>query len=227
MKRSGMLLARRHGRSAGYELSPDTVQLLEDGDQRIFRTTAGASSPGWLLAIFSVPENQRNRRYLIRSRLASLGFGTVTSGVMVAPPVTRSETEHMLRRTRLDEFVTLWDGSLGGREAELALVADAWDLAAISRSYHAFLTEFTPVVDRWRSRSGRTPQAAFADYLGTLSSWRHIPYLDPGLPAVLLPADWPGAKARALFLEIVERLAPPALEHFMSVVGSSAMIAND
>ena len=43
------------------------------------------------------------------------------------------------------------------------------------------------------------PGQAFADYVRVLTAWRRLPFLDPGLPPELLPADWHGARAAELF----------------------------
>ncbi len=226
MKRSGLLITERRGASAGYRLSPETVELLADGDRRIFRAAADESvHEGWVLAIFSVPETQRKHRYLIRSRLSWLGFGQVASGVMLAPLGLRREAEHMLQRTHLDEFVTLWESTLVIRHDERAMVARAWDLTSISDAHHDFIAEFEPVARRWRTPADASPASAFVDYVDGLSHWRHLPYLDPGLPQELLPATWPGAAARALFSDIVELLEYPAFQHFVTVVGASAQVS--
>ena len=44
------------------------------------------------------------------------------------------------------------------------------------------------------------------DYVRVLTSWRRLPYLDPGLPVELLPADWVGTRAADLFFALRERL---------------------
>jgi len=46
-----------------------------------------------------------------------------------------------------------------------------------------------------------------------LTDWRRLPYLDPGLPAELLPPGWAGARAAGLFFTLQSRLAPAAAEH--------------
>ncbi len=56
------------------------------------------------------------------------------------------------------------------------------------------------------------PGRAFADYVQALTSWRRLPYLDPGLPDAVLPKGWTGARAAELFLDLRERLAGPAEE---------------
>ena len=227
MKRNGLLIAQRHGRVAGYRLSDETLELLHDGDQRIFRPVADDSAThDWTLAIFSVPESHRDRRYLIRSRLSRLGFGQVTSGVMVAPKNFFVEAEHMLRRTHLAQFVNLWEATLGNAEDEHALIERAWDLDAVEAAYREFIAAFEPVVRRWRKRTHGGNEEAFVDYVEALSNWRHLAYLDPGLPRDLLPSKWPGARARALFLKMVQRLEEPAFRHFLSVIEASAKVAN-
>lgn len=39
-----------------------------------------------------------------------------------------------------------------------------------------------------------------------LTDWRQLPYLDPGLPAELLPDDWVGIRAAELFFTLQSRL---------------------
>jgi phenylacetic acid degradation operon negative regulatory protein len=43
-----------------------------------------------------------------------------------------------------------------------------------------------------------------------MDTWRTFPNHDPDLPAELLPADWPRAAARDLFVEIYDTLGPLA-----------------
>ncbi|WP_447646994.1 PaaX family transcriptional regulator C-terminal domain-containing protein [Nocardioides zeae] len=51
---------------------------------------------------------------------------------------------------------------------------------------------------------------AFADYVRALTAWRRFPYLDPGLPADLLPQGWSGTRAADTFFELRRLLAGPA-----------------
>jgi phenylacetic acid degradation operon negative regulatory protein len=62
------------------------------------------------------------------------------------------------------------------------------------------------VLHDWERRADTPPEAAYRDYLLVLDSWRHLPYVDPGLPAALLPADWPGVRSAAVFRALHERL---------------------
>ncbi|QKW52872.1 PaaX family transcriptional regulator C-terminal domain-containing protein [Streptomyces buecherae] len=240
LKRRGLLVAAKTARgAAGYAPSPDAVQLLDDGDRRIYGrlgayrlTTRPAGAPDapdaadasdapgaagvpgggvaaagdWLLAVFSVPEHERNKRHLLRSRLARLGFGTAAPGVWIAPAHLYEETRHTLRRLGLDGYVDLFRGAHAGFEATADAVRRWWDLEALAARHHAFLATHEPVLRRWSRRTTVPPADAYRDYLLALDSWRALPYADPGLPPALLPKDWPGERSARVFAGLHERL---------------------
>jgi phenylacetic acid degradation operon negative regulatory protein len=206
LKRRGLLVpARTATGAAGYGLSPDACQLLDDGDRRVY-AAAAPDDEGWVLAVFSVPESERQKRHVLRSRLAGLGFGTAAPGVWIAPARLYEETRHTLQRLRLEGYVDFFRGEHLGFAPTVEAVARWWDLAAIAKEHEAFLDHHARVLDAWRRRADTPPEEAYRDYLLALDSWRHLPYADPGLPARLLPADWPGARSAAVFRELHERL---------------------
>jgi phenylacetic acid degradation operon negative regulatory protein len=49
------------------------------------------------------------------------------------------------------------------------------------------------------------------------TDWRRLPYLDPGLPAELLPGDWTGSRAADLFFTLRERLEEPARAYVRAI----------
>ncbi|MFF8192942.1 PaaX family transcriptional regulator C-terminal domain-containing protein [Streptomyces bobili] len=212
LKRRGLLLPARttHG-AAGYELSAEARQLLEDGDRRIYATTPPGDE-GWVLAVFSVPESERQKRHVLRSRLAGLGFGTAAPGVWIAPARLHEETRHTLERLRLDAYVDLFRGEHLGFSPTARAVARWWDLAAIAKEHEAFLDRHERVLHAWEGRADTPPQEAYRDYLLALDAWRHLPYTDPGLPAGLLPEDWPGVRSAAVFQGLHERLRDAGAE---------------
>lgn len=217
LKRRGLLEpARTAAGSAGYALSPDARQLLDDGDRRVY-ASAPPEDDGWVLAVFSVPESERQKRHILRSRLAGLGFGTAAPGVWLAPARLYEETRHTLERLRLDRYVELFRGEHLGFAATADAVARWWDLAAIAKEHEAFLGRHARVLHTWEGRADTPPEEAYRDYLLALDSWRHLPYTDPGLPAALLPADWPGARSATVFRALHERLRDAGAE-FAGVV---------
>ncbi|MEU6221057.1 PaaX family transcriptional regulator C-terminal domain-containing protein [Streptomyces sp. NPDC047022] len=206
LKRRGLLLpARTAAGAAGYALSPDARQLLDDGDRRVY-ATAPPKDEGWVLAVFSVPESERQKRHLLRSRLGGLGFGTAAPGVWIAPARLYEETRHTLERLGLDPYVDFFRGEHLGFVPTARAVARWWDLEAIAVQHEEFLGRHAGVLHAWQSREDTPPQEAYRDYLLALDSWRHLPYADPGLPSELLPEDWPGARSAAVFQALHERL---------------------
>lgn len=217
LKRRGLLRAERSpGRGgAGYALSPSASQLLTDGDQRIYHQPQPDGQ--WLLAVFSVPESERGQRHLLRSRLAKLGFGNVAPGVWVAPSHLAEETRHTLRRLELDSYVDLFLGTHSGFQATASSVATWWDLERIAAQHQAFLRDHEPVLRSWNRRrsdpdtdqparpegpdqlEGCQEREAYRDYLLALDAWRQLRYADPGLPASVLPAHWPGTRSGEVF----------------------------
>jgi phenylacetic acid degradation operon negative regulatory protein len=57
---------------------------------------------------------------------------------------------------------------------------------------------------------GSAPAEAFAASQRLLHAWRKFLFRDPGLPAEVLPASWPGLAAAEFFDEHTARLAPAA-----------------
>ncbi|WP_406839292.1 PaaX family transcriptional regulator C-terminal domain-containing protein [Streptomyces sp. AHU1] len=212
LKRRGLLEpARTPAGAAGYALSPDARQLLDDGDRRVYATTP-PKDEGWVLAVFSVPESERQKRHVLRSRLAGLGFGTAAPGVWIAPARLYEETRHTLERLRLDTYVELFRGEHLGFAATVDAVARWWDLTAIAGEHEAFLGRHARVLHAWEERTDTPPEEAYRDYLLALDSWRHLPYTDPGLPAALLPGNWPGARSATVFRALHERLRDAGAE---------------
>lgn len=218
LKRRGVLEAERVDGAAGYALSAQARDMLQEGDRRIFRRAPADPADGWVLAVFSVPESRREKRHVLRSRLAALGFGSVSPGVWVAPAHLADETRRVLTRLGMGEYVDLFRGGYEGFRDLREEVATWWDLEAINAAYRDFHEAFAPVLDSWRRRRGRDDEGeAFADYVTAVTAWRRLPFLDPGLPAELLPADWVGGAAGDLFAALRRRLEDPAHRHVEQV----------
>jgi phenylacetic acid degradation operon negative regulatory protein len=222
LKQRGILEPLRLGGSAGYALSPRGSQILAEGDRRIFGRPRARLSDGWLLAVFSVPEQERRQRHALRSRLSWLGFGTVSAGVWIAPAHLAAETQDVLAWHGLSGYVDLFSADYLAFGDVREQVGRWWDLDRLERLYQEFLDDCGPVLERWRGRRAVAVGdggAAFADYVLALTAWRRLPYLDPGLPAELLPADWHGARAARAFGALRARLAAPARAHVLAVTG--------
>ncbi|MEU6760683.1 PaaX family transcriptional regulator C-terminal domain-containing protein, partial [Streptomyces sp. NPDC046685] len=80
---------------------------------------------------------------------------------------------------------------------------------------------YAPVAARMAAQSALDPAEAFRHYVPMLTQWRRLPYLDPGLPSELLPADWNAARARQVFQQLHGVLLEPSLRHVQDVTGLS------
>ena len=219
LKRRGILEAARVDGAAGYALSEQGRAILAEGDRRIFARPAATTGEGWVLAVFSVPEAERAKRHKLRSRLSWLGFGNVAPGVWIAPAHLVDETTDVLARLGLLRYVDLFAARPVAVDDLGAEVARWWDLDQIQDSYATYLRRWRPVAAAWARRRRVEAESAFADYVHTLNAWRRLPYLDPGLPAEVLPFGWQGTEAAEVFFALRERLAEPAHDHVVQVRG--------
>ena len=111
-------------------------------------STGARASPrdGWVLAVFRVPESERQKRHMLRSRLAWLGFGTVGPGVWVAPGHLEAETRDVLGAAGARGLVDLFHADylgFGGVEGE---ARTWWDLTSINSLYQQFHEHPRPVL---------------------------------------------------------------------------------
>ncbi len=206
----GWLVSERLGRRVRFGLSPGIHELLAEGARRIYSFGAGRVDwdGRWLVVVASVPEEQRHLRHKLRTGLAWAGFGPLGQGVWVCPDAGREEEA---RRVVTSLGPVVQATSFIGRHAQVgdesALVARAWDLPDLERRYDRFLAEFgevAPVGD----------QDVFRAQTRLIHEWRRFPFVDPGLPDSLLPATWPGRRARELFIRRHDEWAPVAQAWF-------------
>jgi phenylacetic acid degradation operon negative regulatory protein len=222
LKRRGILVAGRHGLAAGYELSERARAILWEGDERIFRRARAGIAEGWLLAVFSVPEHERHKRHVLRTQLTRLGFGTAAPGVWIAPAHLRASAAETLRRLDLDGYADLFRADYLAFGDPADKVRDWWDLDQLAGLYGEFLGVHGPLAGKWGRRRNPREQEAFVDYVRLLTDWRRLPYLDPGLPAELLPEQWPGIRAADLFFTLRDRLDADARAFVTGTLAGSA-----
>ena len=218
LKRRGILQARRQEGAAGYHLSAEALAILHEGDARIFRRRRAALADGWLLAVFSVPEAERHRRHVLRSELTRLGFGMVAPGVWIVPAHPDDATAGTLRRLGLDSYADLFHADHLAFGDPAGKIRHWWDLDELERRYAAFIRAYEPALRRWEQAGPGEGREAFADYVRAVSDWRQLPYLDPGLPAELLPAGWAGLRATEEFFALRALLDEPARAYVQQVL---------
>ncbi len=238
LKAKGVLKSVRQDGVAKYELSDTVLDVFREGDRRIFAADRSTELESWVLAVFSVPETMRNRRHQLRSELSGLGFGSVASGVWIAPAQVLEQARERLASRGLVQFVDFFRGDYLFEGPMRPKVAEWWDLKAIDEQFAEFLDLYEGAGDLWTGLVGDDPEAALANstaelrrdafryYIPMLTLWRRFPYRDPNLPLEYLPKDWRGPAVRETFQAVHRLAAPLAAAHAHELIhGSIDLVA--
>jgi phenylacetic acid degradation operon negative regulatory protein len=209
LKKRDVLRPMKHDGRAGYALSPAALDMLREGDERIWARPRATADDGWLVVVFSVPESEREKRHALRAQLGRLGFGSAAPGVWVAPATSYGELVRVLDRQGLSGYTEFFRGDYLGTVDVAARMREWWDLEAMAAEYDGFRTAYEGLA----ASPDPAPVDAYRDYVPMLTAWRRLPYLDPGLPLEHLPDDWTGVSAAALFHDLDARLRKPADLH--------------
>lgn len=203
----------------GYRLSERAAQILEEGDERIFMGGRPARlEDGWVIVVFSIPERNRALRHQLRSRLAWLGMGRLDGGVWIAPWGVRDDVQKAVADLGLTRHVDLFQARYDAFGTLRELAERCWDLDDLNARYQQFVHQGGPMQRAWREGHRSGQRQAFIDYTTALHEWRKMPYLDPGLPAEMLPPEWRGACAAELFHQLVDALHEQAQDYVKSVM---------
>ena len=206
----GLIAAERVGRRARWHLTEPGRRLLTDGARRIY-SFGGATAPWdgrWLVLTVAVPESQRELRHRLRTRLTWAGFGSPGANLWVSPnPDREAEAKDLLDELGLATTALSFTGPFAGIGSPRDLVAQAWNLDDLAARYRAFVREFAGL------RPGPGKRCLLAQ-IRLVHEWRRFPFLDPQLPAELLPPQWIGARAAAVFHDRHTAWHDPAQEYW-------------
>lgn len=230
LKAKGVLNSVKSDGVAKYELSPRSLEMVNEGDERIFSPYRGDAEGRWVLALFSVPESMRDRRHQLRTELTRLGFGSMAAGVWIAPSGVLESAKRRLAARGLLEYVEFFTGDYSAETNMSDKVAQWWDLEALGNQISEFMDYYGTSLSAWTEAVGEDPEAALAAssaslrrdafryYIPMLTLWRRLPYRDPGIPLEYLPEGWRGPEARRIFFGVHRLIAPMAEAHARSLV---------
>jgi phenylacetic acid degradation operon negative regulatory protein len=207
LARRGLLLLSKAGRRTYYALSPRAADVLTEGSRHILSFGATETSwwGRWTVAVFSIPEEQRDLRHVLRTRLRWLGLASLYDGVWISPHDRVEQVSVVLKELGVGN-ATVMVGEIGPDSPPGGDPLRAWDLAELRRLYDQLVSDYAGL--RVRCHAGRVAAAeALVARTALMDAWRNFPNLDPELPAELLPADWPRAGARQTFTELYDGLA--------------------
>jgi phenylacetic acid degradation operon negative regulatory protein len=202
MVRQDWLTPVRLGAAPGYALTTRAARRLDAAANRIYRTR----EPGWdgtWHVVVTRNVDDRSVRQRLRTGLGFLGYAQLDTDTWISPR-SSDELDTVLTadEVRAERFLARHDGD------PASLVRQAWDLAALAKSYEAWLDRATELIGREVGTD--QPERAFAVRSELVHEWRKFLFTDPALPRALLPEPWPGDAAAAYFDTQAERLLPLA-----------------
>jgi phenylacetic acid degradation operon negative regulatory protein len=223
MKRNGLLQVERNGARRLYSMTTSGAKMIEAGAARIFQFPSyqGAWDGHWHLITYSIPESAREARDRLRQELAWMGFGMLTNALWIAPHNHQPEIQTLADTLGICSNIEIFTARHDGFSTPQSIVAHCWDLPSINARYAAFVKKYKPMYDEHCRllALGKDIELSecFVRRVNLIHEFRRFPYLDPELPAELLPADWRGAQAANLFRQYHDLLAAKANQFFSTV----------
>lgn len=198
LTKEGWFSAQPVGRRSYYSLTHSARLRFEAAHRTIYAAGPRAWDGMWTIVLTGLFDATQRER--LRADLAWQGFGQILPGVMLHPAPDEATLRQALKEAGEAENSPVMRASSNewmDREGVRAIVARAWSLDALAAQYEEFLTNFRPFL---RALEGASPSPATCFRLRTtlIHHYRRALLRDPGLPAELLPPDWPGAAARLL-----------------------------
>ena len=190
----GWLEREKIGRNSYYRLTRREEGSFIAATQRIYFAHVPAFDGRLRLALLGPGVDDRSAA---RPALERAGFAALTPTTYVAfadpsPPLPETEGLFLVHADPADDMH--------------ALAAAAWKLAPLASAYRAFIERFTPLDKALSPGKPLLGADALIARVLLIHEFRRVVLRDPGLPAALLPPDWPGAAARALTARIYRRL---------------------
>jgi phenylacetic acid degradation operon negative regulatory protein len=199
----GWFERNRVGKSSYYRLSATGAAEFSAAADRIYR----ASDPPWEgdLSVALLTAGDAKARLQDRDRLATDGFGQLSSNVMIRPRLRGGPSDKPADAS--GNIVLLTATADAGPQAIRQLAADAWDLETLARAYSSFLADVAGLARASAAVERLADDEAFLLRILLVHEWRRIVLRDPLLPSELLPKGWPGAAARGAFRAIYHAAA--------------------
>ena len=208
------------GRKTDYMLTPSGRSRFDEASRQIY----AADSPGWdrrWRLILIVGDLDIRLREQFRRALFWHGFGETATGSFVHPTadlekVMESLASEGLDAVRAQVMPMVAVNSRGAHCAtDIEMVQKAWNLSDLALSYEGFLQKYEPICDALVADGLEdvSEEVAFLVRTSLIHDVRRLLLRDPQLPESLLPATWPGNRARLLCRDMYRRLLALSERH--------------
>lgn len=217
------------GRKTDYMLTPSGHRRFEDASRQIY----AADIPGWdrrWRLILIVGELDPRLREQLRRALFWHGFGETATGNFVHPTADLEKVMESLVSEGLNLVLTHLMPMVAVRSradhcaTDFDMVQKAWNLDGLALSYEGFLQKYEPIRDALVAcgQEDLSEENAFLVRTLLIHDVRRLLLRDPQLPESLLPATWPGNRARYLCRDLYRKLLPLSERHLDTAVRLSS-----
>lgn len=201
----GWVVREREGRNSFYRLAEGGRHAFDLATRRIY----AGGPPGWngswtvLISPSEITEEDAQEA-------AALGFVRVPGRAFLRPQTEGAPDV-------ADSFPGMLVVHGTGAEHPETILS-FWPSAETAEAYRSFMSAFGPLAKALERGDALDGLDAVAARTLLIHDWRRIVLRDPGLPAELLPTDWPGGEALALAQLIYSALIEPS-EAWLDGVG--------
>jgi phenylacetic acid degradation operon negative regulatory protein len=222
------------GRKTDYMLTPSGRSRFDEASRQIY----AADIPGWdrrWRLILILGDMDLRLREPLRRALFWHGFGETSTGSFVHPTADMERVMESLASEGLQAVLPhlMPMVAVNSRAANCAtdidMVQKAWDLSNLALSYEGFLQKYEPIREALLAEGQEDVSEEDAFLVRTLliHDVRRLLLRDPQLPESLLPATWPGNRARLLCRDLYRKLLPLSERHLDANVRlSSGIVPN-
>ncbi|MBN2510289.1 MAG: hypothetical protein JXB03_08435 [Spirochaetales bacterium] len=188
----GFLRRTKGPRGVRYGLSPKGARISANISLSFIQPDWSLWDGRWWGFVFSVPENRKELRHRLRTKLASYRFASWYGGFWIRP---RNTTEGVS-----ENFSAESCGHLLAFTPEKKISIDEaqnlWDIGTLNRRFAQACTQISRLMDELESYD---PVEAHIKRIETGSRIVPLLFEDPLLPPEFLPVPWEGAGLRKLF----------------------------
>lgn len=214
----GLATRDKDGRHVYYRLTERALDLLEDGDDRIFSLGRRADSIGtWTLVWHALPDTRKVARSQLVKQLRFHGFGQLQDGTWFSPRDYVPEVKKLTEKLGVSDAVAIFHATPAEDVMRGPLTEHLWPLDEVAKRYRAFVAAYG-ALGNGRKLSERQ---AFIACTKMVHDFRSFAMIDPELPDTVARHAASRREAIAVFEAAYGRLREPAAARFRALTRSA------